>query len=75
MTLVTSLKNTLDQLLYYGTLRVEASSRLPDDPDNRWPIDGNVKFENVSLRYRPNLPLVLKGVSFEIRSGEKVSDL
>lgn len=75
MTLVTSLKNTLDQLLYYGTLEVEASSQLPDDPDNRWPIDGSIKFENVSLRYRPNLPLVLKGVSSDIRSGEKVSDL
>jgi ABC-type oligopeptide transport system ATPase subunit len=37
-----------------------------------WPTEGAIEFENVQLRYRPELPLVLKGVSFKVRPGEKV---
>ncbi len=28
-------------------------------------------FENVSMKYHPKLPLVLKGINLEIKSGEK----
>jgi ABC-type multidrug transport system fused ATPase/permease subunit len=31
-----------------------------------------VVFEDCKLRYSPHLPLVLKGLSFEVRAGEKV---
>ena len=31
-----------------------------------------LKFKNFSLRYRPQLPLVLRGISFNIQEGEKV---
>ncbi|KAI8866103.1 hypothetical protein GQ42DRAFT_79829, partial [Ramicandelaber brevisporus] len=37
-----------------------------------WPATAEVEFRNVQLRYRPELPLVLKGVSLRIASGEKV---
>lgn len=37
-----------------------------------WPTQGAIEFENVELRYRSELPLVLKGISFQIRPGEKV---
>jgi len=43
------------------------------DPPSGWPERGVVKFENYQTRYRPGLDLVLKGISFEIASGEKVS--
>ena len=33
---------------------------------------GDVEFRDVELRYSPELPLVLKGVSFQVRGGEKV---
>lgn len=33
---------------------------------------GTIRFENVSARYSPNLPLVLKGISFSIGDGEKI---
>ncbi len=29
-------------------------------------------FKDVQLRYRPELPLVLRGMSFDIKAGEKV---
>ena len=31
-----------------------------------------IPFPHVSSRYRPDMPLVLKGVSFSVRPGEKV---
>lgn len=40
--------------------------------DPKWPMEGQVKFDNFKLRYREGLDLVLKGVSFDIKGGEKV---
>ncbi|KAK2956617.1 Multidrug resistance-associated protein [Blattamonas nauphoetae] len=37
-----------------------------------WPEKGEVVFENVSFRYRPGLPRVLRDVSFHISGGEKI---
>ncbi|KAG4074217.1 hypothetical protein HA402_015520 [Bradysia odoriphaga] len=40
--------------------------------DPKWPANGEVKFIDYQVRYRENLDLVLKGVTFDIRGGEKV---
>jgi ABC-type multidrug transport system fused ATPase/permease subunit len=37
-----------------------------------WPATGDLRFDHVCLRYFPGGPLALRGVSFCIRSGEKV---
>ncbi|XP_035829554.1 multidrug resistance-associated protein 1-like, partial [Aplysia californica] len=37
-----------------------------------WPEDGHVVLENYQTRYRASLDLVLRGVSCDIRGGEKV---
>lgn len=37
-----------------------------------WITSGSVRFENVLLRYRPELPPALKNLSFRIRGGKKV---
>ncbi|GAB9477424.1 Abc transporter c family member 2, partial [Globisporangium polare] len=37
-----------------------------------WPSQGSIKFDNLQLKYRPELPLVLRGVNMEIQGGEKV---
>lgn len=41
-------------------------------PPPGWPAAGKVEFKNVVMRYRPNLPPVLHGVSVEIQPMEKV---
>lgn len=41
-------------------------------PAPEWPQSGYVSFKDVSLRYRPNLPLVLKGMDLNFYPGEKV---
>ena len=52
----------------------EPPRHLPGDEEVRavWPTAGELAFENVSLRYRAGMPLVLEGLSFRIRGGEKV---
>ena len=37
-----------------------------------WPRQGTIKVENLSLRYREGLDLVLKDINFEVKAGEKV---
>jgi ABC-type multidrug transport system fused ATPase/permease subunit len=37
-----------------------------------WPQEGAIKFENYSVRYRPNTEIVLKNLNFSVNSKEKV---
>ena len=37
-----------------------------------WPNEGKIKFENYSVRYRPNTEIVLKNLNFSVNSKEKV---
>eukprot|EP00698_Gefionella_okellyi_P006037 TRINITY_DN1547_c0_g1_i4.p1 TRINITY_DN1547_c0_g1~~TRINITY_DN1547_c0_g1_i4.p1 ORF type:complete len:1227 (+),score=297.00 TRINITY_DN1547_c0_g1_i4:50-3682(+) len=41
-------------------------------PTAAWPSKGKIEFDNVSMRYREGLPLVLHNVSLQINPGEKV---
>ncbi|CAI5973409.1 unnamed protein product [Closterium sp. NIES-64] len=51
----------------------EAPLSIPSHrPPSSWPDRGAITFENLQIRYRPDLPLVLKGVSLQINGGEKV---
>jgi len=58
---------------YVDHLEPEAPTHVPDaDPPPGWPTSGEVVFRDVQLRYRPDLPLVLKGLSLTLRAREKV---
>lgn len=41
--------------------------------DLNWPSQGEIQFQNVTLRYLPSLPPALRGVSFIIAGGTQVS--
>ena len=45
-----------------------AALGLPAD----WPTKGKLEVDDLSLRYRPGLPLVLKNLTFTVNPGEKV---
>ncbi|XP_059437206.1 ABC transporter C family member 4 [Corylus avellana] len=47
----------------------EIKDRIP--PSN-WPIHGNIDLKDLQVRYRPNTPLVLKGITLSINGGEKI---
>jgi len=48
-------------------LKLEVESRLPTD----WPVTGSLSFEGLSVRYRPELDLVLENVTAQLSGGEK----
>uniref|UniRef100_H3HE07 Uncharacterized protein n=1 Tax=Phytophthora ramorum TaxID=164328 RepID=H3HE07_PHYRM len=64
---------SVERLLHFRSIPVEEDSTdcLPIN-DAVWPARGAIRFDNLCLRYRPDLPLVLRGVSMEIQPGEKV---
>lgn len=41
-------------------------------PPAGWPSKGEIQFNNYQVRYRPELDLVLKGITCDIGSQEKV---
>ncbi|XP_019669254.2 ATP-binding cassette sub-family C member 2 isoform X6 [Felis catus] len=41
-------------------------------PPPGWPSKGEIQFNNYQLRYRPELDLILKGITCDIKSMEKV---
>ncbi|KAG8136300.1 hypothetical protein E2320_009263, partial [Naja naja] len=55
------------------TLSLEAPARIKNKaPLPDWPHEGEIRFENAEMRYRENLPLVLKKVCFTIKPKEKI---
>lgn len=52
--------------------RLESKLKIPIDTEKQWPTNGNVTFNDVYLRYRPNTEQVLKGLSFNIEGGQKI---
>ena len=37
-----------------------------------WPEEAKISFKSLSLKYRENMPLVLKDISLEIKDGDKI---
>ncbi|KAN0098013.1 P-loop containing nucleoside triphosphate hydrolase protein [Tylopilus felleus] len=58
---------------YANELPSEAPRELPDSkPPVGWPSAGEVEFREYSMRYRPELDLVLKDISMTIKPKEKI---
>ena len=65
--------NSVERVLHYTeNIPQEPAHKSSSPPPSEWPINGEIKFTNVDMQYRPNKPLVLKKLSFNIQSGEKV---
>ncbi|XP_071949620.1 ATP-binding cassette sub-family C member 5-like [Antedon mediterranea] len=57
---------------YIKNLQIEGKCITDCNPEQNWPSRGEIAFQNVEMQYRENLPLVLKGISFEIKTKEKI---
>ncbi|KMU74808.1 ATP-dependent bile acid permease [Coccidioides immitis RMSCC 3703] len=65
--------NSVERVEEYLRVEQEARAIVPDNrPPRNWPSKGAVKFVEYSTRYRPDLDLVLKRVSFSVQPGERV---
>ncbi|KAI9353265.1 hypothetical protein DFJ73DRAFT_759726 [Zopfochytrium polystomum] len=65
--------NAVERVNEYLTLPQEAAMIIPTRrPPSSWPSGGAIEVKNLEMRYAPDLPPVLKNVSFSIKAGEKV---
>uniref|UniRef100_A0A1J3IMN5 ABC-type xenobiotic transporter n=1 Tax=Noccaea caerulescens TaxID=107243 RepID=A0A1J3IMN5_NOCCA len=65
--------NAVERVSNYIEIPSEAPLVIENNrPPPGWPSSGSIKFEDVLLRYRPQLPPVLHGVSFFIHPTDKV---
>lgn len=66
---------SVERLMAYGKLPPEAPlETIPavNKPDKDWPQEGSIKMCELKLRYSAEDPLVLKGITCDIASSEKV---
>ncbi|CAK7356835.1 unnamed protein product [Dovyalis caffra] len=61
--------------------RIKQFMNIPPEPpavveDKRpppsWPFNGRIEFQELKIRYRPNAPLVLKGINCTFKEGTRV---
>ncbi|OWB67367.1 hypothetical protein B5S30_g2725 [[Candida] boidinii] len=66
--------NSVERLNHYACdLEQEAPFEIPErDPHPDWPAEGAIQFDNVCLRYREDLPTVLKNISLNIKPNERI---
>ncbi|KAI7922401.1 multidrug resistance-associated protein 2 [Pyricularia oryzae] len=64
--------NAVERLRYYGReLESEAPLKTIEVAPS-WPQKGEIIFEDVEMRYRPGLLLVLRGLDMKVRGGERI---
>ena len=73
-----SMMNSVERVLYYSVPRDEekwdaTNPELEDRvSEGRLATAGAISFQGVEMRYREDLDLVLKGVSFDLKAGERI---
>ena len=84
MIILLSSRHTSERIKSYAGMPQEAAHFLPSDPitvhsaqhrpsyTSTWPSQGIIAMNNVTMRYREGLPLVLKGMTLTINAHEKV---
>lgn len=64
--------NSVERLRYYGTQLEEEAPLHTIEVRPSWPEKGEIVFDNVEMRYREGLPLVLKGLDMHVQGGERI---
>ncbi|XP_078439730.1 multidrug resistance-associated protein 4 [Wolffia australiana] len=64
---------SVERIKQFTNIPSEAAWRIKGClPSTTWPAKGNIELRNLKVRYRPNTPMVLKGISLRIGAGEKI---
>ena len=64
--------NSTERIHYYGTELEEEAPLHLGNVQPSWPEKGEIHFNNVEMRYRAGLPLVLQGLDMHVKAGEKI---
>ncbi|TSP25420.1 Canalicular multispecific organic anion transporter 1 [Bagarius yarrelli] len=62
----------VERVSEYTTIKNEAPWITDNCPPKDWPTVGKIQFENYKVRYRPELELVLHGITCNIEDTEKI---
>ncbi|XAR57080.1 Xenobiotic-transporting ATPase [Bertholletia excelsa] len=64
---------SVERIKQFIRIPSEAPWRQPSYlPAPDWPTSGDININDLKVRYRPNTPLVLKGITIDIKGGEKI---
>ncbi|KAL4588260.1 hypothetical protein LXL04_001143 [Taraxacum kok-saghyz] len=64
---------SVERIKQFSNIPSEAEWVKKDNPSPpNWPSHGNVELKDLQVRYRPNTPLVIKGITLNIKGGEKI---
>ena len=63
---------SFERVKVYTNLDAEPGYKIESMPAINWRRDGHVSFTNVSLRYYPGGPLVLKDLTFNIKGQQNL---
>ena len=71
---IESRMTSIERLKFFANLPAEVDVKkvLPEPLRPTWPEFGKIKIDNLKVRYAEHLPLVLKGISFEVKAGSRV---
>lgn len=73
MSLLESNIVSVERISEYEDTKHEAEWNISHTaPNKQWPEQGCVKFTDYKVRYREGLDLVLRGIDFEVKGGEKI---
>lgn len=63
-----------ERIMHYANeLEQEASHQVEaEKPPKEWPAQGRIEFDNVRMKYREELPDVLKGLTINVGAAEKI---
>ncbi|KAJ4137519.1 hypothetical protein NW768_003106 [Fusarium equiseti] len=62
--------NATERIVEYTELETE--SLEGEKPSAAWPTSGTMKIDNLEVSYAPDLPPVLKGISFDVKNNERI---
>lgn len=61
----------VERVVQYSNIEAEIDG-THKAPHDQWPSCGHIEVKDLALRYRPELPLVLKGLNFSVNAGTKL---
>jgi ATP-binding cassette subfamily C (CFTR/MRP) protein 1 len=68
--------NSVERVVHYARGDLIAQEAPHERPETRpapaWPAHGAIRMRDVRMAYRPDLPDVIRGISLDIRGGEKI---
>jgi len=62
----------VERLTEFAETKPEAAEIVEPRPPASWPEHGAVEFKDLRVQYAPDLPEVLKGISFKVEGGSSV---